>query len=135
MPEGGLDTGPEFCGVPSPTNPFTASELTKFENMPHPDDSEEEEEEGVEEEGCDEEVAATSPPPEWPPLRRSENSAREFRKALLTAEPALALDDDAEAPEPAIPAFWPLGGAPLGGLVLLSARNHNSTTQRYILEM
>ena len=100
-------------GAPSPTSPFKLSEVTKFENIPHPEDSEEEaEEEAAEEDAVVE--GATSPPPACPPLRRSENSARELRKALLMGVLAVDEDEDEMVPWPC--AWPPRGGAPLGGL-------------------
>lgn len=115
IPMGGFRDGLALCDVPSPTNPFMASELTKLEIIPQPDDSDEEEEE--EEVGALSTLVAaapTRPPPLCPPFRRSENSESELRKALLTAgwDVAGAGDEDE-----AMPWLGPLPGAPpFGGL-------------------
>lgn len=107
IPVGGLsDDGPELCGVPSPTKPFMASELTKLENIPQPEESDDEVEGML---STFVALADTSPPPLCPPLRRSENSDNEFKNALLTA----GLDEGAG--DEAMPGFCPLGGAPLLG--------------------
>lgn len=103
--EGPLDlVGGGWEGVPSPTKPFRLSELMKLDNMPHPEESED----AVEEEEAEDE---TSPLPVCPPFRRSENSAKAFKNALL-------IDGaEEEEVEEAMPEPCPRGGAPpFGGL-------------------